>query len=84
VASRVVLDSQGAEQLPAIKGRAILQMADRRETVQTYLINNEVINQVVSPYITNESKREGVTNEEILDGETGADTFVIEETYFSE
>lgn len=84
VASRVVLDSQGAEQLPAIKGRAILQMADRRETVQTYLINNEVINQVVSPYITNESKREGVTNEEILDGETGADTFVIEETDFSE
>lgn len=43
VASRVVLDEGGAEQLPEIKGRAILQTADKTTVIQTPLINSTVI-----------------------------------------
>lgn len=42
-ASRVVLDSDGAESLPKIKGRAIYQTADKRTIVQTPLITPEII-----------------------------------------
>jgi DNA segregation ATPase FtsK/SpoIIIE, S-DNA-T family len=51
VASRVVLDQGGAEHLPKIKGRAILQTADERTIVQTPLINSQVIEQAIAPYI---------------------------------
>lgn len=51
VASRVVLDSTGAEKLPEVKGRAILQTADKRMVIQTPLINSEVIHQAIEPYI---------------------------------
>ncbi|MGE7020386.1 FtsK/SpoIIIE domain-containing protein [Solibacillus cecembensis] len=51
VASRVVLDAEGAESLPMIKGRAIYQTADKRETVQTPLITQETINETIHPNI---------------------------------
>lgn len=51
VASRVVLDSGGAEQLPQIRGRAIYQTADKREIVQTPLITSEIIKKTIAPYI---------------------------------
>ena len=83
-ASMVVLDEGGAEKLPAVKGRAIVQLADKREILQTYFINSEVIGQVSSQYIGDISKREVIDNEEeSLISETGADTFIIEETDFS-
>lgn len=47
VASRVVLDSEGAESLPQIKGRAIYQTADRKEILQTPFIRSEVIQSVI-------------------------------------
>lgn len=47
IASRVVLDSPGAEQLPQIKGRAIVQSADKRQTAQTFFISNSKINDVI-------------------------------------
>lgn len=84
-ASQVVLDEGGAEKLPAVKGRAIVQLADKQELLQTFFINTEVISQVSSPYITNISKRVVLADEkESIDSETGANTFVLEETRFSD
>lgn len=85
-ASRVVLDTEGAEKLPPIKGRAIVQLADKQETLQTFFINTEVISQVVAPYITTESKREVIDNEQEAkesNSEAGSHTVIIEETDFS-
>ncbi|QQO40417.1 FtsK-like DNA translocase [Bacillus phage 268TH004] len=77
VASRVVLDSTGAELLPEIKGRALYQTADKRVTIQTPLINSEVINQVTEPYIVKGvSKRESI---EAIEPESRADSVIIEE-----
>lgn len=56
VASTVVLDSAGAEELPEIKGRAIYQTADKRVIVQTQLITPEDILESVSPYNIKEEK----------------------------
>lgn len=50
-ASRVVLDSDGAENLPKIKGRAIYQMADERVIVQTPLITSTIIQDTIAPFI---------------------------------
>lgn len=54
VASRVVLDADGAEKLPQIVGRAILQTADKRITVQTPLIDEETINRNIEPHLKKE------------------------------
>jgi S-DNA-T family DNA segregation ATPase FtsK/SpoIIIE len=43
IASNVILDGSGAEDLPHIKGRAIYQTADGRFTLQTPLITFETI-----------------------------------------
>jgi len=43
VASRVTLDSSGAEKLPEIRGRALYQTADKRRTIQTYLVKPDQI-----------------------------------------
>lgn len=48
--SRVVLDESGAEKLPLIKGRAIYK-TDRRITVQTPFIENDFIQEVITPHI---------------------------------
>ncbi|GKU81179.1 FtsK/SpoIIIE domain-containing protein [Niallia sp. NCCP-28] len=50
-ASRVVLDGEGAEQLPEIKGRAIYQTADKKVIVQTPLITSEIIHSIIDPHI---------------------------------
>lgn len=50
VASRVVLDSNGAEDLPEIVGRAIYQTADKREILQTPLITSEITRKTISRY----------------------------------
>ncbi len=57
VASRVVLDSEGAETLPQIKGRAIYQTADKREVLQTPLITSDIIRNAIVPY-TEETQKE--------------------------
>lgn len=51
VASRVVLDSEGAESLPQIVGRAIYQTADKREILQTPLIRFKTIKEVIQPHV---------------------------------
>jgi hypothetical protein len=50
VGSRVVLDESGADKLPLIKGRAIYK-TDRKVIVQTPLIKNDFIQQVIEPHI---------------------------------
>lgn len=50
VASRVVLDSGGAEKLPQIVGRAIYQTADKRETLQTPYITSTIIKKAIASY----------------------------------
>lgn len=57
-ASRVVLDETGAELLPEIKGRAIYQTADKRQIVQTPMIETKTINQAVKPHIIIKPRKE--------------------------
>ncbi|UPW81889.1 FtsK/SpoIIIE domain-containing protein [Lysinibacillus sp. Ag94] len=57
VASRVVLDAEGAESLPMIKGRAIYQTADKRETLQTLLITPQIIHDTIQPHIIEKGER---------------------------
>lgn len=58
VASRVVLDSEGAELLPQIRGRAIYQTADKREILQTPLITSDIIQNTITPYIVEKNIKE--------------------------
>ncbi|WCH46359.1 FtsK/SpoIIIE domain-containing protein [Lysinibacillus sp. OF-1] len=57
VASRVVLDTEGAETLPMIKGRAIYQTADKREILQTPLITPQIIHDTIQPHIIEKGER---------------------------
>lgn len=79
-ASRVVLDSDGAEALPKIKGRAIYQMADQRVIIQTPLITPEIIQETITPFIT---PNKGGKPVEKVERETRKNTLVIEETGLS-
>lgn len=56
IASRVVLDAEGAESLPQIKGRAIYQTADKREILQTPLITPDEIKSIILPNLINEEE----------------------------
>ncbi|MFJ7914502.1 MULTISPECIES: FtsK/SpoIIIE domain-containing protein [unclassified Lysinibacillus] len=57
VASRVVLDAEGAEALPMIKGRAIYQTADKREILQTPLITPQIIHDTIQPHVIEKGER---------------------------
>jgi len=50
-ASKVVLDGEGAENLPEIKGRAIYQTADKKIIVQTPKVTSNIIKTTIKPYI---------------------------------
>lgn len=90
-ASRVVLDSEGAESLPQVKGRAIFQTADKRIIIQTPLINSETIKRIVDLHDSGKSKRKELVNNgttkkqttQSVKSETGTNTAFIEETRFS-
>jgi hypothetical protein len=56
-ASRVVLDENGAEELPYIAGRAIYR-TDRKYLVQTPFIENEFIDKTIRPHITFKPRKE--------------------------
>lgn len=75
VASRVVLDVEGAETLPMIKGRAIYQTADKREILQTSLITTEIIHDTSQPHIITKGER----IEETVIIERRTDTVTFEE-----
>jgi S-DNA-T family DNA segregation ATPase FtsK/SpoIIIE len=80
IASRVVLDNEGAEALPDIKGRAIYQTAKERIIIQTPLITQETIQETLAPYIT---PNKGGKHIEKPERETRKNTLVIEETGLS-
>lgn len=76
VASRVVLDTTGAEKLPQIRGRAIYQTAEGQFILQTPLITSNIIHETIRPYIiTKEVKLE---KEEVIQ-ERGTDSVTFEE-----
>ncbi|MEK4970730.1 FtsK/SpoIIIE domain-containing protein [Cytobacillus sp. FSL R7-0696] len=58
IASEVVLDEGGADQLPRIKGRAIYQTPDGRQVVQTPLITNEQISEIIGPHINIRARKD--------------------------
>jgi S-DNA-T family DNA segregation ATPase FtsK/SpoIIIE len=86
IASTVVLDEKGAEQLPLIQGRAIYK-AHGKETVQTPYIKNDYIEKTVQPHINIRARKERIeANEQPRDKETTtrrANPFIIEETELS-
>lgn len=69
IASTVVLDESGAEDLPFIKGRAIYR-TDRRQIVQTPYIENPFIDTTIKPHIVIKPQKEQTQN----DGGTTAKT----------
>lgn len=62
VASQVVLDENGAEDLPLIKGRAIYR-TDRKVIVQAPLIENDTIDKTIQPHIVIKPRKEEPTDE---------------------
>lgn len=78
IASRVVLDTAGAELLPEIVGRAIYQTASKREILQTPLITPEIIQRTTEPYIV--EKKEAIVLEKAeVKQPRRIDTLVFEE-----
>ncbi|MBS4173460.1 FtsK/SpoIIIE domain-containing protein [Bacillus sp. FJAT-49736] len=79
IASRVVLDGDGAEKLPKIKGRAIYQNADQKTIIQTPLITPKDIKDTIKPHIIDK----GVKKVETIKQKTRSDTLIFEETRLS-
>lgn len=77
VASRVVLDESGAEDLP-VAGRAIYKTPDGVQIVQTPFISNKQIEELIKPYIISKPEEEKV---HVIDQrkEAGRNTFKLEE-----
>ena len=73
VASRVVLDGEGAETLPMIKGRAIYQTADKRDILQTPLITSDIIHDTIQPHIVEKGER--VEEAAVIERRTDSVTF---------
>lgn len=87
-ASKVVLDEVGAEELPDIRGRAIFQRGADRYLVQTYLVSENDIENMIENH-RRATKWEGNDGYEIIDVEaseceTREDSFIIEETELSD
>lgn len=83
VASKVVLDEVGAEELPDIKGRAIFQRGANRYVVQTYLVSETDIENTIKNH---RREQHGDTIIEVIGSEqpSGEDSFIFEETQFSD
>lgn len=77
VASQVVLDEAGAEELPWIKGRAIYK-TDRKRIVQSPFIDNKFINNSITPHINIRGRKED--DEPTTRTENRPDTIVFKES----
>lgn len=75
-ASRVILDETGAENLPQIKGRAMYLTADKREIVQTPLIDGKTIIDVVHTHFR---KKVDVIEKETVEPTTRRNLVTFEE-----
>lgn len=85
IASRVVLDEEGAESLPLIKGRAIY-LTDRKRVVQTPFIENKYIEEKIGPHIVIKAWPENIEGGTLSDGKgdqtaaaVGGHSLIIEE-----
>lgn len=58
IASMVVLDEGGGEQLPLIQGRAIYKK-HRKEVMQSFYIENDLKSKIIKPYIMKEDFNAG-------------------------
>lgn len=83
VASKVVLDETGAEELPDIKGRAIFQRGANRYVVQTYKVSEKHIENTIKTH-RREQHEDTIIEVEGIESETREDTFIFEETQFSD
>lgn len=83
VASKVVLDEVGAEELPDIKGRAIFQRGANRYVVQTYLVSEKHIENTIKTH-RREQHEDTIIEVEGIEQPSGEDTFIFEETQFSD
>jgi DNA segregation ATPase FtsK/SpoIIIE, S-DNA-T family len=82
-ASRAVLDREGAESLPFVRGRAIYQ-TDRSRTVQTPYITNDFIDKTIKPNITFKARKERKEVNEHQERTTaGTHSLILEETRLS-
>jgi hypothetical protein len=79
-ASQVVLDENGAENLPYIPGRAIYR-TDRKYMVQTPFIENDYINKSIRPHVVMKPRKEVNFESTTATKDTtrGKHTLVIEE-----
>lgn len=76
--SYVVLDHTGAEEI-TIKGRAIVRTPDGTVQVQSYFLDDQQIEKVITPHIVIKARKDDedeTTGED--SGETGEDTLIIE------
>ncbi|MBO0962453.1 cell division protein FtsK [Neobacillus sp. MM2021_6] len=78
VASRVVLDENGAEDLP-VPGRAIYKTPDGVQIVQTPFIDNETIERIIKPNIVIKAKKEDKSIEQREGEKRGSHSFELEE-----
>jgi DNA segregation ATPase FtsK/SpoIIIE, S-DNA-T family len=78
IASRVVLDESGAENLP-LPGRAIYKTPDGTQIVQTPFIDNKEIEAFIKPHIVLKARKEEKNSEFRKGEERGSDSFELEE-----
>lgn len=77
IASRVVLDRDGAEQLPQVRGRAMYLTPDGMTTIQTPLITSDIIEATIAPHIIDKG------GGSIVEPAPRSDITVFEETRLS-
>jgi hypothetical protein len=84
IASRAVLDEEGAESLPyGVYGRAIYR-TDKKQIVQTFFIENQFIDNTIKLNITFKSRKERKEVNEHQERTTpGTHSLILEETPFS-
>jgi DNA segregation ATPase FtsK/SpoIIIE, S-DNA-T family len=61
IASKVVIDQEGAEKLPLVQGRAIYKRVKCTE-IQTPYISNKTIDRIITPHITLKARKEDDIN----------------------
>lgn len=84
VASKVILDQQGAEALPDIKGRAIFIQGTNTHLVQTYRINEQHIRHTIKNNTRKEKAHAKTCEVEAVKPERREDIVIIEETWLSD
>lgn len=80
IASKVVIDQEGAEKLPLVQGRAIYKKVKCTE-IQTPYISNKTIDRIIGPHITFKARKEDDMNaSNVSKGTTpGKHSLVVEE-----